>query len=591
MNMTARALGFLIGTVMLLHSQAQREAAHWYFGSYGAGLDFNCDPPRPVRSGMYYTQEACASISDTDGALLFYTQGDSVYDRTHSMMENGYGLNVMTNDWGSSTQGALIVQRPGDATHYYIFTVDAAGNELVNGFRYSEVDMEANGGLGAVTLKAQLLAGPVTEKLAAVHHANGTDVWVLVHEHGTDAFLAYLVTAQGVSAVPVISNTGFVQYLPESSASMARGYMKFAPDGQRLVVLSASDSHAFVHYPELFTFDDATGTVALQHTLQEAEQRQYYGASFSPSGQLLYLSTGWFGYPGLYQLDVTGADAATILASRTVLVDPDDYDQATSDIYGALQMGPDGRLYIANHTGYVDLIEAPDVPGVDCGHVHRAIPLRSCTYTVFGLPNYVESLFRPEGFFTGDVCPPDSIHAAFGYAAGASVLCVGDTVVFQDQSTCHPEAVERWAWSFDDPDSGMLDSSAVQHPIHAFTTPGVHTVRLIAGIRLAPFWCKSDTTYRNIEVMACTDGLADVDQYAAALSSPEAAILSFQQQAWPVGTLLTLTDAAGRVCIRTGASDVVRQIRVWQTTCPQGLYLFTLALPGVRHTAKWVVVR
>jgi hypothetical protein len=329
----------------------------------------------------------------------------------------------------------------------------------------------------------------------------------------------------------------------------------------------------------------------LQHTLQEAEQRQYYGASFSPNSQLLYISTGWYGYPGLYQLDVTGATAADIVASRTVLVDPNDFDPDSSVFCSALQMGPDGRMYIATLNGHLDLIEEPNSPGPDCGYVRRAIPLRSCTFSEFGLPNYVESLFHPDQFFAGEACPPDSVHAAFTYAAEAIPLCMGTPVSFQDLSTCYPEAVERWAWAFDDPGAGALDSSSVQHPVHAFTSSGIHVVRLIAGIRLAPFHCKSDTTYANIAVMPCTNGIMDANLSTAAFGSPEAAIRTFQQQAWPAGSMLTLTDATGRLCVQAGAPDGIDQLQAWQAMCPEGLYLVAIILRGMRHTAKWMLVR
>ena len=58
---------------------------------------------------------------------------------------NGFGS--MGNS--SSTQSALIVQKPGSNNIYYIFTTDASGGQ--NGFQYSIVDMTLNGGLGDAT--------------------------------------------------------------------------------------------------------------------------------------------------------------------------------------------------------------------------------------------------------------------------------------------------------------------------------------------------------------------------------------------------------------------------------------------------------
>jgi hypothetical protein len=210
---------------------------------------------------------------------------------------------------------------------------------------------------------------------------------------------------------------------------------------------------------------------------------------------------------------------------------------------------------------------------------------------MFGLPNYVESLFRPEVFFTGETCPPDSIHAAFAVASGTAHICVGDTVHFQDLSTVHPEAVERWDWHFDDPASGMLDSSALQHPVHVFTAPGLYTVSLIAGIRLTPISCKSDTSSMTIEVRDCVIGIPETGPHGPSIRSPEAALQALQQQAWPAGSLLTLRDAAGRVYIHADAATVLPQLQRWYSSCADGIYICTLSLPTARHTAKWMMLR
>jgi hypothetical protein len=37
-------------------------------------------------------QEGCATISNSSGQLLFYTDGITVYNRNHQVMPNGTGL-------------------------------------------------------------------------------------------------------------------------------------------------------------------------------------------------------------------------------------------------------------------------------------------------------------------------------------------------------------------------------------------------------------------------------------------------------------------------------------------------------------------
>lgn len=561
-----RRSAFCVAMGLAFTCGAQHPAQHWTFGTWG-GIDFGCAPPQAQRTGMYYATEGCATISSPDGELLFYTQGDSVFDSTGNMMPNGFEIGNTTDQWASSTQGALIVPKPGSPDLHYIFTVDCAEAELARGFRYSEVDMSLNGGLGEVTSKANLLHYPVTEKLAAVHHANGTDIWVMVHEHGTDAFMAYLVTASGISPDPVISNTGFTQIMPDYPFCMARGHMKFSPDGRQLVVLSGSDCHGWVYHPELFDFDHVTGQVTLNYTIEDPDLLMYYGASFSPNSELLYLSGGWWGLPVLHQFDATATNSADFLASKYAVVDTADFDPVTSYLICALQLAPDGGLYACSYIGWLDAITEPDLAGAACGYQQAVIPILPCTSPVFGLPNFVESYFRST--ITGVTCPRDSIHADLLVSVAIGSICVGAPVQFVDLSTSYPESVAQWSWNFDDPGSGAADSSDLQNPVHVFQAPGFHTVTLIAGIDRFGFGCKSDTTTLIVEVRDCEDGLAPVSSNDLRVGSPQELIGLLEQRSRMGGMQLVLVDQLGRIVFE--GVDPAR-LEGWFAQAPTGIY-------------------
>ncbi len=97
-------------------SWSQNQANIWYFGE-GIGLDFNAGNPTPLYDGEIYGNpqqmseflynEGSATISDVDGSLLFYTEGERVWNRTHQLMPNGTGLDGMY----SATHPAFIVPR------------------------------------------------------------------------------------------------------------------------------------------------------------------------------------------------------------------------------------------------------------------------------------------------------------------------------------------------------------------------------------------------------------------------------------------------------------------------------------------------
>ncbi|MCD4729906.1 MAG: hypothetical protein K8R74_04865, partial [Bacteroidales bacterium] len=124
----------ILSLVTIGFSIAQKEGLNWYFGQ-NAGLRFHNGYPEAT-TGSLSTTEGCSTISDQYGHLQFYTDGITVYNRSHQIMLNG------TNLYGdpSSTQSGVIVPVPDNHDFYYIFTVsnlDKKGGGV--GFRYSTV--------------------------------------------------------------------------------------------------------------------------------------------------------------------------------------------------------------------------------------------------------------------------------------------------------------------------------------------------------------------------------------------------------------------------------------------------------------------
>ena len=131
---------------------AQGEANIWYFGG-GAGLYFNSGTPIAITDGALKTMEGCATISTSSGSLLFYTDGDTVWNKQHHPMPNGTGLKGDQ----SSTQAAIIVPKPGSAGIYYVFTTSSYDGSGIQECRYSEIDMSLSSGLGDVTTNKNIL--------------------------------------------------------------------------------------------------------------------------------------------------------------------------------------------------------------------------------------------------------------------------------------------------------------------------------------------------------------------------------------------------------------------------------------------------
>ena len=540
--------GLLILTMLTtLTAFSQRQAAVWHFG-YEAGLDFNCSPPQPIKAAKaFYTIEGSATMCDTVGNLLFYTTGDTVWNRKHEPMPNGFTLGAPPG-WcgGSNTQSSIIVPVPNNDSLFYIFVTDCSEHLLESGFQYAIVDLSLDGGLGDVTVKNQLLVDTVCEKVAAIHHANGTDIWVLTKEFGTNRFFAYEITAAGLNPTPFISSAGQVQYIVPDSECAARGYMKFSPDGDQIAVLSVSDCTptGFALYPEIFGFDDNTGQVTLDYTLVDIDSIPYYGATFSPNGDILYMSSGWYG-SYIHQFDLTAGSAAAILASKTVIYEDTTWGTEPS----AMQLGLDGRIYVADgaFVDWINTINNPNSLGLSCNYQEQAITFTSCPssgYTEYGLPNFIESYFRST--FTGGVCI-DTISADFTYVG----TCFGFPAYFYDTSLVYPEYACAWEWNFDDPPSGANNTSNLKSPVHTFTSAGTYDVQLTVKTHPDSI-CKLDTIIKTVTIDVCT-GIEDNQNF---LPSTNIYPNPFQQT-----TIIELTNVDNAaIDIYSGTGGHIRHI-------------------------------
>ncbi len=364
---------------------SQQETSSWYFGVL-AGLHFQGTVVTATPTNTLITNEGCSAISDPAGNLLFYTDGLTVWDKLHNVMPNGTGL----LGGASSTQSALIVPQPGSNSLYYLFTVDEIGGP--NGFRYSIVDMSAQGGNGDVTNTKNIsVLNNVTEKLTAVKQANGIDYWVAVHEWGSDAFYVYALTSAGLLLSPVVSNLGMVH--TTTVIQNTYGQMKFSFCGDKIALASG-----YLDTVEIFDFDNVTGIISNPISLPLFDH--VYGLEYSPNQQFLYVSS-YDPAATLVQFDLTAGNAAAILASKAII-------SSTPDIYG-LQIGADNKIYVCrSFSTFLGVINDPSVAGTGCNYVDNGIDLDPAFMGVtsaLGLPGFVQSNFRTE-----TVCSTNSIN-------------------------------------------------------------------------------------------------------------------------------------------------------------------------------------
>lgn len=437
---------------------AQNQTKKWYFGQY-AGLDFSTNPPTPLSNGALSTWEGCSSVSDASGNILFYTNGLDVWNQSHVIMANGSGL---FGD-NSSAQSAFIVKQPGNASIYFIFTSDPG-----SGLNYSVVDMSLAAGMGSVTAKNISVSLSTTERLCGTMHCNGNDIWVISHDNYSDVFRATLVTSSGVSNSPVLSSVG-----TNFGGTNKIGSLKVSPNGKKIGT-SLYNPNAF----ELYDFDASSGVVSNPLTLTVSASG--YGCEFSPDGTKFYGSL-WATSSASFELvqwDICSGSNTAIQASAHSI---------NATLAGQLQLGADGKIYMARAllrkiklspeitietvTGQsmIGVIHNPNASSTALNFNNTGQSV-SPGISLFGLPNFVS------GFYKTPV-------AQYSYSLDPSVSCV--RVFFNSppliNNTCSATSytVSSVKWLFDDPASGLANTSILLNPTHDYPALGNYTVKLV----------------------------------------------------------------------------------------------------------------
>ena len=486
---------------------SQNESAIWYFG-YNAGLDFNTgDDPSVLLNGQLITKEGCATISDANGSLLFYTDGRTVWDRQHQVMPNGEGL----LGHSSSTESALIIPKPGNSNSYYIFTIDKPSyflteDEPIDGVNYSEVDMTLNNGLGDVVdtqKNIHLITYDVnnatqseyksSEKITAVTHSDGSAVWVITHFR--NKFYAFLVDYTGVVDTPVVSSVQQMvePRINEEGANVtAIGYLKVSPDGEKIAIAHSSTNLGSPRNGTkksgkvlLYDFNNATGVVSNQKNV--ISNTYPYGVEFSPNSELLYVTTSVFDEDDLFV-------KSYLYQYQTEAANVEDTQQTvnnSSNVAGALQLAINGKIYRAGYPvfgegEYLSVINNPNGIGSTCNYSHNSLFLEGKTAQL-GLPPFIQSIFL--------------------YTFDYEFTCLGDTTHFFITSEEPYDTVE---WNF-----GDGQTSTNEEAYHFYDQPGTYTATLtlsINGVEYDPM-VKQINISEAPNVMQNTYDLVQCDSY------------------------------------------------------------------------------
>ncbi len=399
----------------------------WHFGDK-AGIDFNFSPPKALSISAMNAPEGCAIVCDRNGNAIFYTDGDKVYDKTNTQIDTGIGGDP------TSSQSALIVAVPGDETLYYIFTTQAINGTSQYELHYSLFDLKQNSGKGAVIQKNVLLFSKSTERITA----NGS--WLIVHEYGNSIFRSYPISAAGIGA-PVYSDIGSVHSF--KTQQNGEGYMKLGPRNNLAVALSTPGTSNLV---ELFQLNDSTGAIYNYRKIDLKEPNgQVYGVEFSPGGNKLFATVRGLPPPSkIFEYSIDSVEKPHFKQKVT-----------NANDLGAIQIAPDGQLYIAmNGLTVLGTVAANEDTTKLSSFNFAGYALKAGTTSKLGLPNFIQ---QQGNAFGGP---------AFDFAG----LCLGDTTRFTGTPT---DAIDKFQWSF-----GDGASSTEASPKHLYASAGTYTVSM-----------------------------------------------------------------------------------------------------------------
>lgn len=456
---------------------AQNEANHWRFG-FGNAVDFSSGTPTSGFSNFnFFADRNSVSISDANGNLQFYSDGNTIFDKTDAPMPNGF-INSNT----SLTHPIFAIPKPGNPNSYFIISQSF----IVNGLIWQEIDMTLNNGNGDIKPNVgNILMTSPTGKITAVQHSNQQDIWIISHEQGNNVFKAWLATNAGISATSIDSPIGSI--IDASIFDSINGQIKTSPNGRKIAVANQG-----INNVEIFDFDPSTGNLSNSINLSGPFFRPY-GIEFSPSGKHLYVSHDTQNFtPELFQINLWAGNTNAIQNSITSLGFTNGFEGA-----GALQLGPDEKIYVSNTFDFsLGQIAEPELSGTSCGYTPSAVFLQNDQ--LFGLPSFFHAYFQASYFtYTG--------------------LCPGSSTTFTIEEFGDP--IDSVLWNFGDPSSGSNNFSTSLSPSHTYPGTGAYDVELTiysngqASIAQAPVYIAPTSINLGPDQETCSNKIVNLNAF------------------------------------------------------------------------------
>lgn len=372
---------------------SQKQDYIWHFGfdsnnEPGAEvmqIDFNSGSfPITEISTVYGFHHNTQAICNSEGELLFYTNGCAIMNRFHEVMPNGDTLNQSSFkeelNWDNcsfgypGTQNLIILSDPASEEGYYIFhkTILYDPEQIEDPFsvqlRNTYVDLSLEQGKGDVVYFDSILMenNSLSSYLSAIRHKNGRDWWLIQPLADTETISTFLVDNTGIHREENQLSNFFFQ----RTFSSASGTSRFSPDGKMYVYGNRFDN---LH---LYNFDRETGTLSnykkidVFPELLDPFSPQNGSLEWSPNSQFVYITD----LDSLHQIDTWAND----IEGNVEFID--EYDGTLNPFqtdFTMMALAPDCRIYVSSGSSVqsMHVIKHPNRKGKDCEFVQNNIRL------------------------------------------------------------------------------------------------------------------------------------------------------------------------------------------------------------------------
>jgi hypothetical protein len=365
------------------YSQDYKRNNVWTLG-YWPIVKFNFNNAFQIDTFQEPTATRISScISDTNGSLLFFSNGYGIGDKEGDLILNGDTINspggylLYANYGGSGIYDQTSIILPKKGNSYYVFSTgmsDIKFNNCMNGdsclfdvLNYSVVDMDSNNGKGKVVEKNIVLADSQHYwncAMQAVKHANGKDWWLVKADCRNNRYEEYIVREDTILG-PYYQN---ISNIGDWCVSYSEIY--FSNNGKQMASSIYGNFEGTLNSRnrvDIYDFDRCSGALTFKKyymtpydTISYPNNDFKNGICFSPNDSLLYMSNLYT----IYQIDLNDTNTY----NATFIHGPDT-TIPNFPLYHSLAVATDGKMYIGNDNGarrFMSYIDKPNLKGLGC---------------------------------------------------------------------------------------------------------------------------------------------------------------------------------------------------------------------------------